>query len=171
MTNKGPGSNLLYGFALAQKYLAMLALFIMCAINLVEIALRFLFDNSFIWIQDISVMLMLWMTFCGFSYVSYSKQDVLVDVFTNLLPLKGRQAVKLLTDLAIMVFLLIYLYFTVQLMISQFGQGTITTHLPLLYDSLPVGLNAFTLVLIYLNNVVVHGKELLSRQLSGEVSN
>ena len=107
-------------------------------------------------------MLMLWMTFCGFSYVSYSKQDVLVDVFINFLPEKAKKSVTVITDLAILFFVILFSFFAIKLAITQKGQGTVTTHLPLIYDTLPVIINAITLVLIYIENTIKHSIELVS---------
>lgn len=137
-----------------QIYISMLALFVLLGLNTFEIAIRMGFNKSLIWVQDISVLLMVWMVFCGFTKITYDKKDVLVNYFIDKLKPNIRNFIVVSGNLLIFIFLIVYTYYAISLAIGQMGQGTITADVPLVLYTSAVVVNGLSLILIYFINFI-----------------
>jgi TRAP-type C4-dicarboxylate transport system permease small subunit len=149
-----------------QMALAMTALGIIVPINLYEIIARTFFNKSLIWIQEISVLLMVWMIFCGFTKIVYEKKDIKIDLITGRLNNKIRTVLEVLTHVVMLVFLLVFSYYGYFYMMKQIGMGTLTSDIPRVLYIFPVVLNSISVTLIYINELIVDFKYFTAR---GEV--
>jgi len=134
--------------------MSMAALMAAIGINGVEITLRFLFGNSFVWIQDITLLLMVWMVFTGFTKVVYERRDIVVSIAIDYLPEKYRIILNILTNILIMIFYIILTKACYQLIIRQYSRFTTTIRLPMSYYTLAVFQNCIIVSLIYINEVL-----------------
>jgi TRAP-type C4-dicarboxylate transport system permease small subunit len=138
-----------------QLIVAVIALAVLLVLNIYEITLRGLFNISHIWIQDISVMLMCWMLFPGFSKIVYDKRDIVITVLYDKLPEKFRTVfVDLILKCVVILFAIVFCVFSYKLIVSQYGKGTITARIPLIYYTSAVFLNAFSLLIINIEDLV-----------------
>jgi len=73
-----------------EKYLAITALSIMVAVAFGQIIMRTLFSQGFLWADVLLRQLVLWVGFLGASLATRQDAHIDVDVFTRLLPKKGK---------------------------------------------------------------------------------
>ncbi len=138
-----------------QMRLAMLTLGIIVPINLYEILVRYFFNKSLIWIQEVSVLLMVWMIFCGFTKIVYDKKDITIDLLTSRFSAKTRLGVDAITQMIVLAFLLIFTFYGYQYFLKQIGIGTLTAGIPRILYIIPVVLNSASVTLIYFNQLLV----------------
>ena len=72
---------------------SVISLSIAIVLNAVEIFRRFLYDGSFYWIQDVTLLCMMWFIFPGMIIISYKGNDVFVDIFLHKFPKKMQTSV------------------------------------------------------------------------------
>jgi len=85
--------------ARVEKYLAITALSIMVAVAFGQIIMRTLFSQGFIWADVLLRQLVLWVGFLGASLATRQDAHIDVDVFTRLLPKKGKIISKFISNL------------------------------------------------------------------------
>lgn len=146
-----------------QMAVAMLSLGIIVPINLYEIIARTFFNKSLIWIQETSVLLMVWMIFCGFTKIVYEKKDIKIDLITGRLNNKIRTVLEILTHIVMLAFLLVFSYYGYFYMMKQIGIGTLTSDIPRVLYIFPVVLNSISVTLIYINELIVDFKFFTAR--------
>jgi TRAP-type C4-dicarboxylate transport system permease small subunit len=132
-----------------QMWIAMTALTAVILLNAVEIGLRFFLGLSLYWIQDVNLLLMIWMIFPGVAKLVYDKNDIIVDLLVNALPPRIRRSIELACDMLIIVFFAALTYFSIQLLIRQWGNVSAVVRIPLAYYSSAVLVNCVTIFAIY----------------------
>nr|WP_142411103.1 TRAP transporter small permease subunit [Clostridium sp. Marseille-P7770] len=142
------------GIVEVEGWIAVVALVAAIVLNAYEILQRNLWGNSFIWIQEISVLLMLWFAMLGLPKVANDNADICLDLFINKLPPSARKIVDLLVA-AMLVFmnyiLLVNLY---KLYLSQGNNVTIVARYPLKFRSYALFLGIGTTEIKYIANTV-----------------
>lgn len=139
--------------AKAQMTISITVLGILVIINLYEISIRMLFDKSMVWIQEISVLFMVWMIFCGFTKIVYDKKNISIDLLTSKFHGKTRVFMEIFSQIMILGFLVIFTYYGYFLLLKQIGIGTLTCDIPRVLYTFPVILNSCSVVLIYINEL------------------
>ena len=82
---------------------------IMVGIMVLEVIMRYIFNNSIIWIQEFVIMIFIWMVMLGGSVASMTKTHVTITTFSQRLPAKWKHVLQVfvsLVILAVMVYLL-----------------------------------------------------------------
>ncbi len=85
--------------ARVEKHLAISALTVMVVVAFGQIVLRTFFSRGFVWADILLRQLVLWVGFLGASLATRTDQHIDVDVFTRLLPEKGKLLSGLLSNL------------------------------------------------------------------------
>ncbi|SHI75679.1 TRAP-type C4-dicarboxylate transport system, small permease component [Dethiosulfatibacter aminovorans DSM 17477] len=134
-----------------QMLISVIALVLLILINAYEIFVRNTFDKSIIWIQDISILLMVWMVFLGFSKIVYNKNTIRITVVYDKFPSIIKSFLDCFRFIVIIIFFIILSFASYKLIVSQYGQGTTTASIPLVYYTSAVLVNAITIILIYIN--------------------
>lgn len=137
----------------AQLALSVTALLAMVSLNAVEIARRYFFSLSIVWVQEVTVLLLLWFTFMGFSYVTYAKMDIYITLFVNKLSPPVAKSVVTFVTLVILLFLCVYTYYTMTLFFTQFGQTTVVARHPISWRTLAPLINGATMILVFVKNL------------------
>jgi TRAP-type C4-dicarboxylate transport system permease small subunit len=83
------------------RLLANLLLLTMLAINLLNIATRFLTDQGIVWVFPLTTVMFVWMTFLGFFVVYRQGKDITVDILIDRIG-PARRAARVLVDLAVL---------------------------------------------------------------------
>ncbi len=83
--------------------------------------MRYLFDNSLSWSEELARYLFIWMTYIGISYGVKKNRHIKVDVALKLFPQKLRGYVVLLSDIIFMVFAAVIVYESFALSMKIFG--------------------------------------------------
>ncbi len=152
--NPRPFYRFVSGLVRGQMALSIAALGLIVLINLYEILMRTIFNKSLLWIQDVSVLFMVWMIFCGFTAIVYQKKDITIDLLVNLLPGPVTRILRLFTHVLMLVFLAFFTWTGYFYLIKQIGVGTLTAEIPRVLYIFPVILNSFSVLLVYLLEIV-----------------
>ena len=137
-----------------QNVIAIASLLAMIALNSVEIFRRYFLGKSWIWIQEITVLFLVFFTFFGFSKVVYDKNDIAIDLVLSKLPSGGRKALQLILYIAVLGFCINYNYYTYNLVLTQSVQSTVISHHPMSWRSIPALVNGITMSLIYIREIL-----------------
>jgi TRAP-type C4-dicarboxylate transport system permease small subunit len=70
----------------------------MGGLAVLQVALRYIFSSPLIWVEEISVMIMLWMTWLGISLLWVSQSHIVVDIFTSHFSHRLQRALASLID-------------------------------------------------------------------------
>jgi len=150
-----------------QLFISMAALVAVIGINAFEILFRFLIGRSLVWVQDITVLLMAWAIFSGFTKVVYDKRNIVITLLTDLFSEKAKIILKILTNILILIFYLILSKFSYQLFVRQFGTFSPIIRIPSSFCTFAVLINCLLISLIYANeiykNIIKKQKKLIKR--------
>ena len=136
-----------------QNIVAIISLVTMIFLNAIEIFRRYFFGLSWIWIQEITVLFLVFFTFFGFSKVVYDKNDIAIDLILSKLPSAGRKILQLALYIIVLVFCSVYSFYTYKLVIAQINQTTPVAHYPMMWRSIPPLINGVTMCLIYIKEI------------------
>lgn len=103
------------------RLLANLLLLTMLAINLLNIAARFLTDQGVVWVFPLTTVMFVWMTFLGFFVVYRQGKDITVDILVDRLGPAARRVARVLVDIAVLALLVVLLAEAPALLERQVG--------------------------------------------------
>ncbi|MEA5106504.1 MAG: TRAP transporter small permease [Sphaerochaeta associata] len=101
----------------------------MVAIMVLEVIMRYLFNNSIIWVQEFVIMIFIWMVMLGGSAASMTKTHVTITTFSQRLPGKWKVVLQVFVSLIVLA-VLFYLLQTLPASIS-IQNKTKTSSMPL----------------------------------------
>ncbi|HPN03793.1 MAG TPA: TRAP transporter small permease [Rectinema sp.] len=115
--------------------------FFLIALTFIGVILRYAFGISIIWAYEVSMMLLVWVSFLGAAIAVQTKSHVNFDLLLSKIPEKTRKWIVLLKDIIILAFLVIGTYYGYKVFRQTMRQSMQTINLPvgLLYLALPVG--------------------------------
>lgn len=123
-------------------------------LNAVEIFRRFLYDGSFYWIQDVTLLCMMWFIFPGMVIISYKGTDVFVDIFLHQFPAKVQRVIGVVNDVIVAALCLILFRYSISLMVLRMGKSMLASEIPYFWYTLAMVVVFFLLALIYLGKVM-----------------
>jgi TRAP-type C4-dicarboxylate transport system permease small subunit len=132
----------------ANRWLVILMLAAMAAIVFANVALRFLTDQSILWVEEVSRFLMIWMTFLGSGLVLRYGGHIGIDTLQEKFPARAAW-------IRALIFLLLFCFFVFMVWIGlryaslTWGQTTPVMEVPVgaVYLAMPLG---FALMIVHL---------------------
>lgn len=82
-----------------EEWLGILLVALMALIVNLQVLARYAFDKPFIWPEEVSRMVLIWMTFLGAAALIRRGGDIAVDTFIDMLPPHWRRAMLMVRDL------------------------------------------------------------------------
>jgi TRAP-type C4-dicarboxylate transport system, small permease component len=101
----------------------------MVGIMVLEVIMRYIFNNSIIWVQEFVIMIFIWMVMLGGSAASMTKTHVTITTFSHRLPETGKHILQVFVSLIILA-VMFYLLQTLPASIS-IQNKTSTSSMPL----------------------------------------
>ena len=144
--------------------IAAISLVATIAVNAVEIFRRFAFNASFYWIQDVTLLGMMWFIFPGMVMISYKGTDVFVDIFITKFPPRIQKVVQILNDIMVMVICSILFYYSYKLLILRIGKSMLTSEIPYFWYTLAMVIVFLQLTLVYFGKIL---KSVCSKKCGG----
>lgn len=71
----------------------------LAGLAVLQVLLRYVFASPLMWVEEVSVMIMLWMTWLGISLLWLTKSHIVVDLLTNQLSPPMQKALAALVDI------------------------------------------------------------------------
>ena len=94
-------------FSTLQTRICSFLLAFMCLMVVVQVVLRYVFNFSFVWSEEVIRYLMIWMVLIGSALVQDKNEHVRIDFFPMLAGPRGRRVMETLFRLCTLVFLAI----------------------------------------------------------------
>ena len=120
-----------------------LLLVIMTILMFTEIVARYIFGSSFIWIEELTRYLFIWLTFISAAYVTATKSHIKVDVAIAIFPKKVQPMIKKIGLLIwlILSIIITYVGFDYSITMLQVGGNSPTLGLAkgIVYLGIPIG--------------------------------
>ncbi len=91
--------KLLDKLAAALVFIAVVLLFIIFLVNMLEIAGRSLFNHSFLWVSDLNVISVVWMICLGMAAGVHYREHLFMNLLAEQLPEKMRLGVNIVISL------------------------------------------------------------------------
>ncbi len=131
---KGPNSGL-------KEYYALILVMASFLILIAEVFLRYVVGSSMEWTDEISRLLLVWMTFTGIGLVILERKEIFAQVFTQKLSPQAKKIWSRLIDLLVLVFNIFLIIFGVQMTHFSWDIKTESLELPFsyFYVSIPLG--------------------------------
>lgn len=123
-------------------------------LNAIEIFRRFAFDGSFYWIQDVTLLFMMWFIFPGMVTISYKGTDVFVDIFLSKFPKEVQKIINIINDIMVSVICAVLFRYSINLMILRMGKSMLASEIPYLWYTLAMVVVFLLLALIYLGKAI-----------------
>ncbi len=155
-TNNPPsaaGKPALY-FIELQTWLAIAALSVMVVINVAEVVIRFFFNYSLVWVQEITLLLSCWSVFLGFSSISYYHKDIVISMFVEKLPGRLRGAAEFIAYLANIFFMALLSYSAFCLLQLQAGDRSMVVRIPTNLFTYSLIISSVTIFFINVSDLV-----------------
>lgn len=141
-------------FTLAMAVLAMIALICCIGVNFYEIVNRYLFGKSIYWIQDFTLIMMMWFIFPGVTRVSFCKQDIFIDILVNRLPVSLQKKLEAGVCFVVFLFSCLMSYEAVRLMILNWTKNMTISGVPTRYSIITMVFSFAVVAFIYLIRTV-----------------
>ena len=123
-----------------EELLAMLLVAALLIVVNLQIFARYFFHHPFIWPEEISRLLLVWMTFIGAAALARIGGDLAVDTFIEMLPHKAKRVALILRDAIMLVVFAI-------LMFEGYELARAVNNMPLVATGLPTALLAWPVIL------------------------
>jgi TRAP-type transport system small permease protein len=111
------------------------------AIVVVQVVLRYVFNSSLVWSDEIIRFGLVWNVMLGAALVSLREGHIRVDIFENFMPHRARRVVQLLIHIVSLAFLLLLLFFGWKFAVRGAVQSAPVTDISMAYaySSIAVG--------------------------------
>lgn len=121
----------------------VLTLFCMSIIIAVQVFYRYVLLNSIPWSEEVSRYLFIYMVYFGISYAVRTNRHIRIEVLLNLMPLKGKKVLAIISDLLFLFFATVVTIYSGEVVsvISRLGQIAGITGIPMaiIYSGVPIG--------------------------------
>jgi TRAP-type transport system small permease protein len=126
----------------------------MAALVIANVFARYVFNHSFVWAEELSRYMMIWVGFLGSGLVLRIGAHIAVDVFQDLMPRRIAQSMRVLVLAVLLVCIVAMGWLGGQYVHFAWGQESpiLNWNFGLIYLAIPVGA---VLMLVYLAFIVV----------------
>lgn len=114
-----------------EKYVTMILMVVMTFIIFIQVIMRYIFNNSLSWSEELARYIFIWLVYIGISLGCKERAHLRIDAFINVFPQKTRKYIVLLADFIFLGFS-IYVFLTGVLYVRMiFSQGDLSPALRL----------------------------------------
>ena len=119
-----------------------------------EIFTRYILNKSLFFVHEITILLANWMYFLGFCLVFNRNRDIDIEFFVRKLTQTNRKVLSLITNTAVLYFLMILSYFAFKLLLLQSKHTTEGLGIPNHYFSMPIFISTLSIIIINIKNIL-----------------
>lgn len=127
-----------------EQAILVMFLSLIVLIMLLQVIMRYVFNNSLSWPEELSRILFVWFTFIGLSYSTAKKIHVKIDLLVNILPAGFKNIILFLVDLLVLGFFIVIGVKGITALgkLAASGQATAALGIPIQYimSALEVGI-------------------------------
>ncbi|MCC8060310.1 MAG: TRAP transporter small permease [Clostridiales bacterium] len=104
------------------QYISAVLFIIIMVLLFVQVVSRYVFNHSFTWTEELSILLFVWMTYMGVSSAVTYRKNLRIDALLDAVPFKVKKALLIIGDVIFIVFN-IYLIFPFLQLIKSIGNS------------------------------------------------
>ncbi len=134
--------------------LSRAAVVAMTVLVLVQVVLRYVFSVPLVWVEEMTVFLMIWMAFMGAALGVRRGSHIAMTILVDRLPARAARALFVASTIAIIAFCTVVAWQGVRLALSVAGQRSAALGLPMTVPYLIVPLGALLIILLACANIV-----------------
>jgi TRAP-type C4-dicarboxylate transport system permease small subunit len=124
-----------------------------------QICMRFIFENSLSWSEELARYCFIWLIYIGIAYGVKRSRHITLDVVFDLVPNAFKKVLLVVSNLLVGVFAVIVIYYSVFLIdqLASFGQTSAAMRLNMVYVylSVPIGMILTILRLIQNTSYII----------------
>ncbi|MBM4323726.1 MAG: TRAP transporter small permease [Deltaproteobacteria bacterium] len=136
-----------HSLGLIEMWFSAILLLGIVSIILLQVFCRYVLGSPLIWPEELAILISLWMTFIGASYVFKKNRHLLLSFFVDRLPKPAILALDLLTNAAILLFFYYLFVGGLKIIPIQARNLTPALRIPTHYYTVPVLITAFLISL------------------------
>ena len=116
-----------------EQYLCVVLLGVFTTILFIQVVMRYVFNNSLSWSEELARYLFIWLCFIGVSFGAKQMKHLKIDVFINVFPKKFRPYVIVFADVIVLAFSVIIMYAAYVTVVRYMALGTASpaNHIPM----------------------------------------
>ena len=147
------------GLTHLEKYFSMFAMAFIIVINIYGVSSRYIFNQPVLYIQELTILIGVWLFFIGIGLFFKVKSDIMVEVLVKYFPRRLRLINDLFVDLLILLFVIILAWQTTKYIPILRGQSeshalSFALELPDEIFFYPIGLGAISIFLTMFHSLV-----------------
>lgn len=156
--------------SIANVYLiiSLLCMIALIGILTTEIGLRYFFEHSLVWSQELFSILICWITFLGFGKIAVDRQDISITYFIQKLSKGKQRIVMMFNSIMLLVASGIMLFYSAKLTISHISKTTTIMKAPSAWFYSPLVLLLTLVVLTSIYQIYLASKSELDIGLAEE---
>lgn len=116
-----------------ELYVCMILLSVFTTVLFIQVIMRYIFNNSLAWSEELARYLFIWLVFMGVSFGAKQMKHLKIDVFVNIFPKKMRPYVIIFADVIVLVFagIVVYSAYTTVMKYYAIGTASPALHCPM----------------------------------------
>ena len=116
-----------------EQYLCVVLLGVFTTILFIQVVMRYVFNNSLSWSEELARYLFIWLCFIGVSFGAKQMKHLKIDVFISVFPKKFRPYVIVFADVIVLAFSGIIMYAAYVTVVRYMALGTASpaNHIPM----------------------------------------
>lgn len=104
------------------QYISAVLFIVIMLLLFLQVVTRYVFNHSFTWTEELSVLLFVWMTYTGVSSAITYRKNLRIDALLDVVPFKVKKALLIISDIIFIIFN-IYLIFPFVQLIDSIGSS------------------------------------------------
>ncbi|PWU67219.1 MULTISPECIES: TRAP transporter small permease [Gracilibacillus] len=141
-----------------EEWMLVLLLVVSLSSITLQICMRFIFDNSLAWSEELARYCFIWLIYIGIAYGVKRSRHICLDVVYDIVPIPVKKVMLVASYILVGIFAIVviyYSYFMIEQIVS-FGQksAAMRINMAYVYLSVPVGM-ALTILRVIQNMVYV----------------
>lgn len=143
------------------QYISAVLFIVIMVLLFIQVVSRYLFNHSFTWTEELSILLFVWMTYTGVSSAVTYRKNLRIDALLDVVPFKVKKALLIISDLIFIVFNIYLIFPFVELIGSISSSRTPILGIPkaITYWLIPVILVITCVKLVIDINKLIHEDE------------
>lgn len=138
----------------ASLWLAGMGLVAMTAIVFAQVFVRYVLNDSLLWVEPAAILLMSWFIFLGAAVGVHEAFHMGFDILVHFVPNKVGLALRLISDTAVLIFAVAMVIFGWQLMARTWGSSLPIIGLPGGFTYMPLFVGGVLMTLFTLEHVL-----------------
>ena len=124
-----------------KEYFALLLVMASFVVIMAEVVIRYVFGSSLEWTDEISRLLLVWMTFTGIGLVILERKEIFAQVFSQKVSARAKNLWSFFIDLLVFAFNLFLIIYGIQMTHFSWDMRSESLELPFsfFYVSIPLG--------------------------------